>query len=319
MPHADSLSPADAVPRRLIITGSDSRYFPLLQELIASIRAFPVLAGLEIGCIDGGLKKKQVTWLEQNGITVRSPKQFPHVSRWALRRRPNLAIELSKMWLDQLFPEHDTLLWIDADAWVQDCQAVELLLRAAEQTPHTLAITPEIFLHKPLFRLRWLPFGLVRLRSILYKNARLARLPRPICRSIGVRPTLNAGVFALSRMAPHWPRLQYWQGVALRHGKIFSSGQLALALTSYHDGYATALMPAGCNYLGPWQLDPQTGLLCEITFPHDPVGIVHLAGHDAMRLDPATTLDVPDRMGGTHALNLRFSTMRTYRTLHGLD
>lgn len=318
MPQTDSLSPADTTPRRLIITGSDSRYFPLLQELIASIRRFPALAGLEIGCIDGGLKRKQVTWLEQNGIIVRSPKSFPHVSRWALRRRPNLVIELSKMWLDQLFPQHDTLIWIDADAWVQDSHAVELLVRAAEQTPHPLAITPEIFLHKPLFRLRWLPFGLVRLRSILYKNSRLARLPRALCRSIGVRPTLNAGVFALSRTAPHWPRLQYWQGQALRHGKIFSSGQLALALTAYHDGYATALMPAGCNYLGPWQLDPKTGLLCEITFPHKPVGIVHLAGYDAMRLDPTVTLDVPDRMGGTHALNLRFSTMQAYRATHGL-
>ena len=312
MLHADSPSPAN-LSRRLIITGSDSRYFPLLQELVASIRRFPELAGLPVACIDGGLKRKQVTWLEQNGITVRTPRAFPHVSRWAMRRRPNLAIELSKMWLDQLFPEHDTLVWIDADAWVQDCQAVELLFQAAEQTPHALAITPELFLHKPLFRLRWLPFGLVQLRTILYKNSRLARLPRAICRHIGVRPTLNAGVFALSRTAPHWPRLRHWQEEALRHGKIFSSGQLAMALTSYHDGYATALMPAGCNYLGPWQIDSRTGLLCEVTFPHRPVGIVHLAGHDAMRLDPTVTMDVPDRTGGTHALNLRFGTMQAYR------
>ncbi len=317
MPPTDSSSPA-RTPRRLIITGSDSRYFPLLQELIASIRRFPVLEAIEIACIDGGLEQSQSLQLERQGITVRNPQTFPHVSRRALRKRPNLTIELSKMWLNQLFPAYDTLVWIDADAWIQDSQAVTILFQAAEQTPHALAITPEIFLHKPLFRLRWLPFNLVQLRSILYKNSRLARLPRSICRSIGVRPTLNAGVFALSRMAPHWPRLQYWQGVALRHGKIFSSGQLAIALTSYHEGHTTALMPAGCNYLGPWQLDPQTGLLCEVIFPHKPVGIVHLAGYDAMRLDPTVTLDVPDRMGGTHALNLRFSTMQAYRATHGL-
>lgn len=317
MPPTDSSSPA-RTPRRLIITGSDSRYFPLLQELIASIRRFPVLEAIEIACIDGGLEQSQSLQLERQGITVRNPQTFPHVSRRALRKRPNLTIELSKMWLNQLFPAYDTLVWIDADAWIQDSQAVTMLFQAAEQTPHALAITPEIFLHKPLFRLRWLPFNLVQLRSILYKNSRLARLPRSICRSIGVRPTLNAGVFALSRMAPHWPRLQYWQGVALRHGKIFSSGQLAIALTSYHEGHTTALMPAGCNYLGPWQLDPQTGLLYEVIFPHKPVGIVHLAGYDAMRLDPTVTLNVPDRMGGTHALNLRFSTMQTYRATHGL-
>lgn len=313
MPPTDSLPPA-RTPRRLIITGSDSRYFPLLQELIASIRRFPALEQVDIACIDGGLTQSQRLQLEQQGLIVRSPKAFPHVSRRALRKRPNLAIELSKMWLDQIFPTHDTLVWIDADAWVQDSQAVILLFQAAEQTPYALAITPEIFFHKPLFRLRWLPCNLVQLRSILYKNARLARLPRAICRSIGVRPTLNAGVFALSRMASHWPRLQHWQGVALRHGKIFSSGQLAIALTSYHEGYTTALMPAGCNYLGPWQTDPHTGLLCEVTFPHNPVGIVHLAGYDAMRLDPTVTLDVPDRTGKVRALNLRFSTMQASRS-----
>ncbi|MCX5620042.1 MULTISPECIES: glycosyltransferase family protein [Bombella] len=293
-------------PRRLIITGSDHRYFPLLQELVASLRRFPHLATIEIACIDGGLKRTQIHWLKQQHILHRAPRHFPHVSPRALRKRPHLAIELSKMALDQLFPDYDTLLWLDADSWVQDCSAIDLLLRAAEQKGQPLAIIPELFLHKPLFRLRWLAFSLTQLRSILYKNARIARLPRHLCRAIGVRPTLNGGVFALSRTAPHWPRLRYWQERVLRYGKIFSSSQLAFALTSYHDNYPIAFMPTGCNYLGPWMLHPQTSQLCEVTFPHNPVGIVHLAGYDAMRLDPKVTLTIPDLNGTSHALNLRF-------------
>lgn len=309
MPSIATHSPIPTTPRRLIITGGDARYFPILQELIASIRRFPALSQITIGCIDGGLTDAQRDSLQQQNILVRAPRLFSNVSQRALRKRPNLAIELSKMWLNELFPEFDTLAWIDADAWVQNHNAVELLFNAAEQEQPSLAIVPELFLHKP-FRLRWTPLPLAQVRSILYKNARLARLPRKICRSIGVRPTLNGGVFSLSRSAPHWARLQQWQTIVLKHGKIFSSGQLSLALTSYHDRFKTSFLPSSCNYLGPWLIDTQTNQLCEATFPHKPVGIVHLAGYDAMRLDHTVTTDVLGLDGETYAHNLRFSCMQ---------
>lgn len=301
------LSPSPPT-RRLIITGSDARYFPVMEELIASIRRFPEARQIAIGCIDGGLTPTQIHTLEAQGIPVRAPHIPKGISARALKKRPSLVIGLSKLWLNRLFPDYDTLLWLDADAWVQESSALELLFSAAEGTTPALAMIPELFAHKP-FRLRWTPFNLAQIRSILYKNATLARLSRRIRRHVAVRPTLNGGIFALSRHAPHWDTLQRWQGTILEHGKIFSSDQLALSLCAHVDGLPTELLPARCNYLGPWFFNSQTGLLCEHTYPHLPAGIIHLAGYDAMRLDPKATTTVIDETGAKRQMNLRFSSI----------
>lgn len=297
--------------RRIVITGSDARYFPILEELIASIRRFPETKELAIGCVDGGLTHAQIQTLEHQGIPVRSPHIPSSVPARALKKRPSLTIGLSKLWLNTLFPEYDTLLWLDADTWVQHSSALELLFCAAEGPSLALATIPELFAHKP-FRLRWTPFNLAQVRSILYKNTTLARLPRRLRRYVAGRPTMNGGIFALSRHAPHWETLQGWQHRILKHGKIFSSDQLALSLCVHIDALPAKFLPARCNYLGPWLFNRQTGYLCEHTYPHLPVGIIHLAGYDAMRLDLNATTAVMDETGAQHHMNLRFRSMKAH-------
>lgn len=294
--------------RRIIVTGSDACYFPLLQELINSIRRFPEANSLNIGCIDGGLTTSQIHALEKQNISVRAPHIPAAISTRTLQQRSNLAIGLSKLWLNTLFPEYDTILWLDADTWVQRSAALELLFSAAEEETAAIATIPELFTHKP-FRLRWTPFNLAQVRSILYKNATLARLSRKIRRQVAGRATLNGGIFSLSRQAPHWTHLQRWQNIVIKHGKIFNSDQLSIGLCVYIDGLPANFLPTNCNYLGPWLLNTQTGLLCEHTYPHLPAGIIHLAGYDDMRIDPQATIPVIDETNTQHHLNLRFSCM----------
>lgn len=308
MSHIPQRLNAASNAHRIIVTGSDARYFPVLQELVASIRRFPEAHTLAIGCVDGGLTPAQIRFLEEHNISVRSPHIPSTIPNRALKKRPSLAIGLSKLWLNTLFPEYDTLLWLDADAWVQQSSALELLFSAAEENTPALATIPELFPHKP-FRLRWTPFNLAQVRSILYKNATLARLPKSIRRHVAGRPTLNGGIFALSRHAPHWSTLQNWQQRVLKHGKIFSSDQLALSLCVHVNDLPAKFLPARCNYLGPWLFNSQTGYLCEHTYPHLPAGIIHLAGYDAMRLNLNATTSVFDETGTKHQMNLRFSSM----------
>lgn len=295
--------------KRLLVTGSDARYFPLLQELIASVRSLPEMEGLAIACIDGGLASEQIKILENQGIPVHPPHIPPGVSARALRKRPSLAIGLSKLWLDEIFsrtdPVPETILWIDADAWVQEAEALDLLFSAAETPQPAITVIPELFTHKP-FRLRWTPLGLAQVRSILYKNATLARLPRAIRRKVGVRPTLNGGIFALSRQAPHWERLRHWQKRVLKHGKIFASDQLSIGLAVYADDMRAEFLPTSCNYMGPWHVDTRNGKICQHLWPHLPAGIVHLAGHDDLRLDRKASTAVLDEKERKLETNLRF-------------
>ena len=57
-----------------IVTGCDANYYPLLQELIASIRQFPESNAVDICVIDAGLSREQVEALSGSAARVVSPE-----------------------------------------------------------------------------------------------------------------------------------------------------------------------------------------------------------------------------------------------------
>lgn len=286
----------------VIVTGADAGYFPLLRELMASI-AQTAPQPVPIGVIDGGLTQDQVAWLVAQGATVVGAPDFPAVAR-AVRQRPALAVNLGKLWLDRLFPGFETLVWLDADTWVQDWAAVELLRGAAGTG--ALAIVPGSGrAWERQSEMRWFFAGLGQLRSFNYKNARNAQLPLKLCRYIGERALLNAGVFALRADAPHWAVMRRWQERILRHGKPFTSDQLAMAVAIYHEKLPCELLPTWCNYIAPRRVDPVKAELLEQYYPYRRVGVVHLSAQKAMRLDERATVPVLGTDGRTYHANLR--------------
>lgn len=286
----------------IITTGADAGYFPLLKELMASIAA-TAPGPVPIGVVDGGLTAEQLAWLAGQGATVVGAPDFPAVAR-AVRKRPALAVNLGKLWLDRLFPGFATLVWLDADTWVQDWAAVELLRGAAGTG--ALAIVPGSGrAWERQSEMRWFFAGLGQLRSFNYKNARNARLPLKLCRYIGERALLNAGVFALRADAPHWAVMRRWQERILRHGKPFTSDQLAMAVAIYHEKLPCELLPTWCNYIAPRRVDPVKAELLEQYYPYRRVGVVHLSAQKAMRLDERATVPVLGTDGRTYHANLR--------------
>jgi hypothetical protein len=288
----------------IITTGADAGYFPLLKELIASIVDASPAPPVPIGVIDGGLTVEQTTWLSDHGVTVVSPSTIDAAAK-AVRKRPALAINLGKPWLDKFFPDYDTIIWLDADTWVQDWDAVQLLLGASRNG--ALAVVPGSgrFWTRQV-DMQWFFGGLCRLRTFNYKNARNARLPLAICRDIGTRALLNAGVFALRTDAPHWKAMRRWQDTILRHGKPFTSDQLAMALAAYVDGLPIELLPTWCNYITPFRADPDQGELLEFYYPYRKVGVVHMSAQKAIRVDERATVPMLGVDGQTYHVNLRY-------------
>jgi hypothetical protein len=284
-----------------IATGADADYFHLVQELVASItEAAP--APVPIAVIDAGLRTDQLAWLSANGIAVLPPSTFDQVAR-AVRKRPALAVNLGKLWLDTYLPDYQTIVWLDADTWVQDWSAVQLLLDAA-QTGAMAVVPGSGRFHERVITIRWFLAGIGQVRSFNYKNARNARLPLSICRDLGTRAQLNAGAFALRTDAPHWQAMRRWQQTILRHGKPFTSDQLAMALATYRDGLPLELMPTRCNTIVPRRVDTTRLQLLELYYPYRPVGIVHLAAQ-AMRKDARATVPLLGNDGRTYHVNLR--------------
>ncbi|WP_193540159.1 glycosyltransferase family protein [Rhodopila globiformis] len=291
----------------ILVTGGDSVYFPMIEELHQSIRAASPESPA-LGVIDAGLTAPQVWQLRHDGVTVVQPRPLPHFPVAPLRKRPALAANLGKLWLDRLFPGYRTLVWLDGDTWVQDYAAIELLLGAARNG--ALAIVPGggRFWPRPI-DVRWLLgglWGLAQVRSFNFKNGKHADLPLRILRDIGPRPLLNAGVFALRADAPHWEAMRRWQQHILRRGRPFTSDQIAMALAVHEDALPVELLPDTCNYITAWRVDPRSASLREYFYPYPRIGIVHLAGQKAMRFDPAATVEVPDLAGGVHQLSLRY-------------
>ncbi len=150
-------------------------------------------------------------------------------------------------------------------------------------------------------------FGHAEPRSILYKNARRARLPVGQARFLADKATLNSGVFVLARESPHWQTWRRRQAEAIRWGRVFTSDQLSLAVAVYLDGVPVELAPEVCNYMGPWVCSNDEHDLIEAYVPNLRVGVVHMAGQNDIRQDSRATVQIKRLDGATISKSLRRS------------
>lgn len=293
--------------RICLVSGGDDRYFPLLLEWIHSVRRFPQGDGFDICILDAGLTDEQTallrTGLAHNVVTPDWPG--PLAAR-PPKGQDHLKACVARPFLPKLFPGYDLYIWMDADTWVQDWFAVEWLIAGAEKG--ALAICPQADrAYGKTMRLGWVGPIPWRPRSFYYSNGRKAFGGR-IARSLFPYPTVNAGVFALRADAPHWARWQTLIVQALRKGKIFTAEQLTLGMLIYLDRMKTEFLPALCNWLcstrPAW--DVKTRMFVEPSVPHHPIGIMHLSGLDAIRLDRAIQTEFSTLGGGNTMASFRF-------------
>jgi hypothetical protein len=298
----------------VIVTGGDAAYFPMIEELHQSILDAASGEAVTFAVIDAGLTRPQVTSLQKRGAIIAQPPNDPAFPWAAVRKIPHAAVDLAKPWLDKIFPGFETLIFLDADTWVQDFAAVRMLRGAA--LTGALAIVPGGGRYwERQTEVRWLLGGiggLCQVRSYLFKNGRRAGLPLRLLRDLGNRALLNAGVFALRADAPHWQSMRKWQEFILAHGgKPFTSDGVAMGLAIYKDKLPCELLPATCNYIRPWRIDARAGAVVEFYYPYPKVGIVHLAGQKHMRFDPSATTEVLDLQNRPHQLSLRYGQFQT--------
>lgn len=295
------------IGNNVIVTGADDRYFELASELIRSARRFNQT--IHFAIIDSGLSAHNIALLHKDGVKVIQPYSPAFLEKRGLGRERHARVNISKVWLDQMLPEYDRICWIDADAWVQQKQALENLFGAA--TDGKIGIVPEIGAKKTdLLRIRWLMFGFSQIRSFLYKNACKAKLPMRLRTAIGGKATLNAGVFCLETKSPSWEVFRKWQKVIVTNGgSLFTQDQLSIALSVYIDNCPIAFLDNGHNYLGPWIFDKSRDALVNLFYPHDPVGIIHMASQAAVRKSLANTIAVQTLDGQVVQKNIRYAAL----------
>ena len=290
-----------------LITGGDSKYFDLINELCESVNRLKD-KNIKISILDGGLSSEQIKFFQAKNIDVIDPGWPNKETEARAGNKKFLRVELAKANLDKIFPNAEYLFWVDADAWFQNNTALDIVRVVIKK--NKLAIVSQASrLQSHHMSVKKIFGPLYLLKNILYKNANKAKLPRKIINQLICRPTLNAGIFAIAKSAPHWDRLRYWQQILIRDNRIslFTTTQLALGIISYYENFGYEALPEICNYMGPYRWSSDLNLFVDYYAPYEAVSIIHMVAQDKMRNNKKHQIKIIDEKDNLIERSLRYS------------
>ena len=106
--------------KNVIVSLADSNYYPLLDELIESIKRFKESENVAICILDAGLTEEQKQKLDTKVDEIKSAEWDIEVPQSKVRGKEWLKSQVSRAFLPNYFSNYEKYLWIDCDAWVND-------------------------------------------------------------------------------------------------------------------------------------------------------------------------------------------------------
>ena len=211
--------------KNAIISLADSKYFELIDELINSIKRFEESEEVAICILDAGLTVEQKSKLEKKVDIIKLADWDIEVPNSKVKGKEWLKSQVSRAFLPKYFPNYEKYLWIDADAWVNSWEAVNLYFKGCENKKLSIATSADRSYGRVL-RADWVFSSFAKIKSQNYKHAKSSGFSENIARYVALKPHLNIGVFALENKAPHWNIWQKNLRKALNSGKIWGSEQI---------------------------------------------------------------------------------------------
>jgi hypothetical protein len=276
--------------RTLVVSAADEAFAFLLKGLVLSLRECGVAH--DIAVLDLGLAEESRAWLAEYDVRALQASwmfTFPE----SATTPPHLMAIANRPFLPLLFPGYDVYVWLDADTYLQNDEAVRLLIQQAKRVD--LAIVPEVD----------------RAYVNIADGGRLRRFSQQLyeqCYYPGIIPAgkdapamLNAGVFAMTGSSPIWARWQQEVRAIFRRKPYFFAEQISLNVIAYWGDFRVSLLPARCNWivgLGRAGLG-ETGKLMTPCAPMEEISVVHLAGWPEKR----RPMDVLDAEGTVHKVS----------------
>ena len=296
--------------KNVIISLADSKYFELLEELINSIKQFKESENTAICILDAGLTEQQKNILSNKVDEIKSAEWDIEVPAFKVKGKEWLKSQVSRAFLNSYFPNYEKYLWIDADAWVNSWDTIELYFKGCENNKLSIATSADRAYGRVL-RAEWFFGSLARIKSQNYKHAKSSGFSENIAREVALKPHLNIGVFALEKNAPHWKIWQENLKKALASGKIWGSEQIAMNITIYYNGLSVEILPAYCNWthIDGMKFDKKNNTLVEPYLPNHKIGIVHFAGknNDSIRNNKNFLSKIKTIDGDLIEMKLRFN------------
>ena len=193
--------------KNTIVSLADSNYFPLLDELIDSIKQFEASKDTAICVLDAGLSEEQKNKLLSKVDEIKSAEWDIKVPESKIKGREWLKSQVSRAFLPKYFPNYEKYLWIDCDAWVNDWQTIELYFKACDN--NKLGITQTIGPgYKITSKVNWVFGKLAIIKSQNFKHAIKSNISLDKARKLAFAPHINIGVFSLEKNSKSW---EIWQ------------------------------------------------------------------------------------------------------------
>ena len=181
--------------KNVIVSLADANYFPLLEELVDSIKRFKESEKVAICILDAGLTSDQKEKLSKKIDEIKSAEWDIEVSDFKVKGKEWLKSQVSRAFLKNYFPGYSKYMWIDADAWVNSWSAIELYLKGCENNKLSIATSADRAYGRVL-RAEWVFGSFARVKSQNYKHAKSSGFSEKIAREVALKPHLNIGVFA---------------------------------------------------------------------------------------------------------------------------
>ena len=301
--------------KNVIVSLADANYFPLLDELVDSIKRFKQSEDVAICILDAGLKQDQRDSLSKKVDEIKNAEWDIEVPGYKVKGKEWLKSQVSRAFLPKYFPNYEKYLWIDCDAWVNDWSCVELYFKACDDGK--LGITQTIGPgYKITSKVNWLFGKLALIKSQNFKHAVKSKISYADARKLAFAPHINIGVFSLEKDSKGWSTWQNNLKKTLKAGNIFGSEGLAINMSVYIDNLETEFLPLNCNWITSNLLpkyDQKQSTFVEPYLPNYKIGIMHLAagiwkdGKD-MRVDKTIKIELDTLDKNKILKSLRYNT-----------
>ena len=289
-----------------IFTAADRRFFPLFKGLLDSIDAARAqhlgnlysgdshfrVHDVDVVLFDLGLLPHMIQEaMDRKVLVVPTSRIDPH-SFYGDAYRDSLTPATLALLIRPELPrwrgDADVLMYVDADAWFADHEAIEDFAWAASQ--HTLAIVPETgriaaygWFSREVIDVQW--YDTEKYFGPGSADA-LANLP-----------LLNAGVIAAEPDNPVWDAWHRAVGEALvcNDGLCeFGIDQCALNYVVYAKSLRFNPMPFSHNYCASQAIPVlRGGRLCFPTVPYEPIHVLHMTGNSKFQRVWVSIIDEP--------------------------
>ncbi len=265
--------------KNVIVSLADANYFPLLDELVDSIKRFKQSESVAICILDAGLKQDQKDSLAKKVDEIKNAEWDIEVPGYKVKGKEWLKSQVSRAFLPKYFPNFEKYLWIDCDAWVNDWNCIDLYFKACDYGK--LGITQTIGPgYKITSKVNWLFGKLALIKSQNFKHAVRSNIGYADARKLAFAPHINIGVFSLEKDSKAWSIWQNNLSKTLKAGNIFGSEGLAINISVYIDNLETEFLPLNCNWITSNLLpkyDQKQNTFVEPYLPNYKIGIMHLA------------------------------------------